>query len=288
MSDSDSDYEEVLEDNIDGGVTVAHTGKAKPKVNRNGVNVRGKDIEWIEFKNFDTVKEFKESQIKGNLDSGFTRRKARSFEYGDVEDYVCKFERKVGFLGCPVKYKVTYSSTSSSVTVECNMGNETHDHQTDPDHGDGGNYFRWTTEQTDLIKVNIHNKPNKILRILEEANAFGAQKPTKQQFYNKHANLKKLAYPYQNILNTHDLRQRVSANLEVPEDDVKGYVVYSNIDDENEDEEPRFTIIFSTNKNLGKLRSERVLQTDATYRLNWHGFPVFIVGKMSDDFKKII
>ena len=73
----------------------------------------------------------------------------------------------------------------------------------------------------------------------------------------------------------------MSANLEVPEDDVKGYVVYSNIDDENEDEEPRFTIIFSTNKNLGKLRSERVLQTDATYRLNWHGFPVFIVGKMS-------
>ena len=80
----------------------------------------------------------------------------------------------------------------------------------------------------------------------------------------------------------------MSANLEVPEDDVQGYVVHSHIDDENEDEEPRFTIIFSTNKNLGKLRSERVLQTDATYRLNWHGFPVFIVGKTSIISKTII
>ena len=281
MSDSDSDYEEVREENNDGGGMNTNTGRTKSKVNSNGVNVRGKDIEWIEVERFATAKDFKESQKKRKLDKEFTRRKARSFEYGDVEDYVCKFERKVGYLGCPVKYKVTYTSTSSSVTVECNMTNETHNHEKDLEHGDNGNYFRWTTEQTEIIKLNIHNKPLEILRCLEEANAFGAQKPTKQQLYNKTANLKKLAYPYQNILNTHDLRQRVSANLKVPEDDVEGYVVYSNIDDENEDEEPRFTIIFSTNKNLDKLRSERVLQTDATYRLNWHGYPVFIVGKKS-------
>merc|ERR1719318_2352740 len=153
MSDSDSDYEEVCEGNIDGGVT--NNGNSKAKVNRNGLNVRGKDIEWIEVEKFDTEKDFKESRMKANLECGFTRRKARSFEYEDVEDYVCKFERKVGYLGCPVKYKVTYSSSSSMVIVECNMRNETHDHQVDPDHGDGGNSFRWTTEQTNLIKLNI-------------------------------------------------------------------------------------------------------------------------------------
>ena len=52
-------------------------------------------------------------------------------------------------------------------------------------------------------------------------------------------------------------------------------MVHSSIEDENEEEEPRFTIIFSTTKNLDKLKSERLLQTDATYRLNWLGYPFF-------------
>ena len=91
--------------------------------------------------------------------------------------------------------------------------------------------------------------------------------------------MKKSVFPSQNIINTHDLRQRVAANLEVPENDIDGYIVNNDIDDENEEEEPRFTIIFSTKKNLSKMISERVLQTDATYRLNWLGFPVFVVGK---------
>ena len=86
-------------------------------------------------------------------------------------------------------------------------------------------------------------------------------------------------FPSEKISNTHDLRQRVAANLEVPEDELEGFVVDHEIDDEKEEEDPRFTIIFSTRKNLSKLRSDRVFQSDATYRLNWNGFPVFVGGK---------
>ena len=57
-------------------------------------------------------------------------------------------------------------------------------------------------------------------------------------------------FPSEKISNTHNLRQRVAANLEVPEDELEGFVVDHEIDDEKEDEYPKFTIIFSTRKNL--------------------------------------
>ena len=102
---------------------------------------------------------------------------------------------------------------------------------------------------------------------------------TRVQLYNKIANLKRIVFPSEKIANSHDLRQRVAANLEVPEDELEGYVIDHEIDDEKEEEDPRFTIIFSTRKNMSKLRSDRVFQLDATYRLNWNGFPVFVGGK---------
>ena len=168
------------------------------------------------------------------------------------------------------------------VSVECNIEDETHDHQRDDDVRIDGKLFRWTDEQEKEITKSIKNhvKAAQIERRLNEKNLFQAQKPTKQQLYNKIANTKKKIFKHQSIVNTHDLRQRVSEHLKVPEDDVQGFVVHSSIEDENEEEEPRFTVIFSTTKNLGKLKSERLLQTDATYRLNWLGFPVFVIGNI--------
>ena len=65
-----------------------------------------------------------------------------------------------------------------------------------------------------------------------------------------------------------------------PASAVEAFIPYHDIDDEDDSKEPRFTIIFTTKKNMSKLRSDSVLQTDATYRLNWFGFPVFVVGKL--------
>ena len=67
--------------------------------------------------------------MKKKLDKEFSKRKIRAFECGDVDNYICKFCRKVGFLGCPVKYKVTYMSTSFEVTAE-----ETHVHEGVAEH----------------------------------------------------------------------------------------------------------------------------------------------------------
>lgn len=281
MSDNDSDYCDVGEEFSDDRYDVTENSRIQPRKNKDGVKVRGKDVEWVEIDKFVNVEQYNKSEVKKKLSEDFSRRKNRAFEYGDVENFVCKFARKVGFLPCPLKYKVTFMSTSFDVIVESTDATEKHNHEEDPENNlDNAKQFRWNKEQTDIITEGVinHAKPNVIKRNLNNANAFGSVKPSKVQLYKKIANTKKLVFPSQNIVNTHDLRQRVSANLDVPESDIEGHVVYHEIDDEVEDEEPRFTIVFSTKKNIDKLRSDRVLQLDATYRLNWLGFPVFVVG----------
>ena len=67
--------------------------------------------------------------------------------------------------------------------------------------------------------------------------------------------------------------------LETLESKMEAFVPFHKIEDTNDDEDPRFTIIFTTTKNMEKMKSDRVLQPDARYRLNWLGFPVFVVCK---------
>ena len=63
------------------------------------------------------------------IDEQLTRKKSRPFDDGDVENYVCKFSR--GYVGFPLNYKVTFMATSTEVSVERNIDDETHDHQRD-------------------------------------------------------------------------------------------------------------------------------------------------------------
>ena len=70
----------------------------------------------------------------------------------------------------------------------------------------------------------------------------------------------------------------MSILLEQPKSEIEGFLPFCEIHDEDENKEPRFTITFSTKKNLNKMKDDLVLQTDATYRLKWMGFPVFVVG----------
>ena len=50
--------------------------------------------------------------------------------------------------------------------------------------------------------------------------------------------------------------------------------------DDDEQKEPRFTIIW-TSKELMKRTSSELTQDDATYRLTWQGFPFFVSGVSS-------
>ena len=103
--------------------------------------------------------------------------------------------------------------------------------------------------------------------------------PSKTQMYNKVAATKAAASPSTCVKNTHELRLKVAEYLKEPETDSEPFVPYYEIEDSDPSKDPRFTVIFSSKKNLEKLKAGGVLQTDATYRLNWMNFPVFIIGE---------
>ena len=62
-----------------------------------------------------------------------------------------------------------------------------------------------------------------------------------------------------------------------PEDDDTPWVPYSKIADEDH-VEPRFTVIFGTNKTLERLNKSCQFHIDATYKVNWQGYPMFVCG----------
>ena len=78
------------------------------------------------------------------------------------------------------------------------------------------------------------------------------------------------------------MREKIRGRTEVPENDTDGYIPYHSIkDDVNSDEQTRFCVIFSTRRLLDFFTKSDVIHLDATYRLNWQGFPVMVVGVSS-------
>ena len=272
MSDSDDDYCDVGAVDT---IVAEESGSAAnngPSV-KNGKRVRGKDIVWIEFNRFDTTNDFNASEFCSALKKDFTMKMLREPDYADTETYVCKFARRRGFLPCPLKYKVNFLSHSDIVLVESNLVHPQHSHEVDPEHCLAGSTFRWTPEQTQMIVQGVTNeaKPKIIRRNMENANLFSdGRVPTSLELSNKIAHVRKQVHGCNQIFDTHQLREKINEHSEVPEDDTKAYIAASRIEDEDENEEPRFNIVWTSNK-LMKRISDDLVQDDATYRLLWQG-----------------
>ena len=110
-------------------------------------------------------------------------------------------------------------------------------------------------------------------------NVFISRRPTKIQLFNNCAAIRKTLNPTINMVNNHQMQPKIYQVLDVPASEVEGFVPYLEIDDENDNNEPRFCIIFAIKKSQATLSSIDFLQMDATYRLNWMGFPVFVLGE---------
>ena len=279
MSDSDDDYNDVgLENNalviVDRNDS---TGNASRKTNTNsqGKKVRGRDINWIEVGRFNTIIEYKESSVFKDIKEKFSCMRKRSPDYADTEHFVCKYARKVGYVPCPVQYMVIFFSHNDEVSVACADHNEDHVHEVD-DNSDvnGGTNFKWTLEQTELIKKCLQyesNRPLAIRRNLENANLFREGNiPTAQQLSNKVAHVRLLLNKSKQIFTTHHLREQISEKLEIPDDEHDPYIASHEVIDEDETAEPRFFVTWTTKRMLARTSSE-MTQDDATYRLTWQG-----------------
>ena len=72
--------------------------------------------------------------------------------------FTCKYSRKVGYLPCPLQYKITCMASSEEVQVEINCGWSDHIHKTDPDQHTEGLNFRWTEEMTTVVLQGVKNR----------------------------------------------------------------------------------------------------------------------------------
>ena len=106
---------------------------------------------------------------------------------------------------------------------------------------------------------------------MENANLFSdGRVPTSLELSNKVAHVRKLLYGSKQIFNTHELREKIKEYSDEPEDDNTAFIAFSNVIDEDEAKEPRFSILW-TSKKLKKRIDKKLTQDDATYRLLYQG-----------------
>ena len=132
--------------------------------------------------------------------------------------------------------------------------------------------------------VSNHLKPTVILRNLRSQGALSDPGPTRIQLNSKINHVKKKGNINKPCNTTHNLRNKLKDFLKNPLLDNESWVPLCQIEDEEEGE-PRITVIFGTNKTLENLKFSETFHCDATYRLTWHRYPVFVCGVTNETGK---
>ena len=162
---------------------------------------------------------------------------------------------------------VVFPSDSLEVYVqETNI----HEHILNPEYFDKAAVYIWTKAATETILTGIKNnaRPKVILRNMRDNGCFiNCPEPTSQQLSNKIAYMKKINGLTEGMENTHEMRQKIEQHDTEPDNDLEAYIPYSEIHDEDKDEETKFIVIFATKRTLSFLNQGDTLHIDATYRL---------------------
>ena len=58
-------------------------------------------------------------------------------------------------------------------------------------------------------------------------------------------------------------------HIDIPESDLEAYIPFGEIIDDDNQEDPKFTIIITTKKLLERVSIDKLFQVDATYCLVW-------------------
>ena len=175
MSDSDSDdYVDIANENLETDEEVDDFNEVDQAQNNNsGRKGRGPDINWVEIAQYSNKSKYMESEYYKDIKDNFTKRRGRETEYADTEHYTCKHARKVGYVKCPIEYKINFLQTCEEVVVTTNAMR--HIHLVDKDYvAEGGTNFRWNAAQTDIVMNGVRNEATQkvIFRNLKDANVF--------------------------------------------------------------------------------------------------------------------
>ena len=202
-------------------------------------------------------------------------------------------------MKCPIEFKICFLTTCEEVVVHTNC--KRHVHMEDTEYSNAGPNLVWNVAQTDIVMQGVKNEASTkvIMRNLKDSNVFAEGKfPSRSQLTVKIRHCRNIIRRTIQIFDTHELRQKISEKLDIPENSTDSYIAFHEVLDDDDDKEPRFTIIW-TSKKLLKRVSESLTQDDATYRyvchiicfsfyfvswyflhrLNWQGYPFFVSGR---------
>ena len=89
--------------------------------------------------------------------------------------------------------------------------------------------------------------------------------PTTRQLTVKLSHCRSLIRRNVQIFDTHELREKIAENTQVPVEDTEGFIAHSEVHDDDDDAEPRFLIIWTSRKLKARV-NQSLTQDDATYR----------------------
>jgi len=255
----------------------ANNDESAPKSDNAPKGKRGQNLLWRLHEKFETKEEFDASEVKTEIETKYKQRKVRSTTFAEKVLFECHFERKRHYKKCPFKYQVNYSNSSDNVLVET-VGEHEHEALADENVEQNRKYLKWTDEQTKVVLEGVkHNlDPTNIRRALKDSNLFLGIFPTLQQINNKIALVRK-SLVNTKITMTADLRKVIETILEEPEDENEAFIVDYEIKDDEGEKNVRFHCTWTTKKMRRRINPV-LAQGDATYRLNWMGFPVLVSG----------
>ena len=241
---------------------------------------RGKDIEWLDYEMFQGPDEYKQSNLRKELKEMMMRKKKWTNKESRNENFICKYHSKKGWKQCPRQYRVCFSNSSMNIAVFSTA--EEHSHHEDPDYSTKENYH-WTAKQEAIINRGIKNniKNSMILRELKEEGAVNGSGnyPTLSQVGVKKRYVKNVKGREYFILDVNALKNYCKIKSVVPEDENEAYISFYYIDGSSNDD-LIMTIIWTTTKLISRM-DRKLLQDDATYKLNWYQYPMFVSSRSS-------
>jgi len=227
---------------------------------------RQRQNDWTYKEQFDSIKEAKDYIA---IDNQFRINTRSRTSDGEKLYYRCKNSNE-----CSSAVFLLLHCDNASVSLFAN--NEPHNHEDRKDFG--------LDPQLKLIIADHFSKgiskPNQILKVLRNE---GHGEIEKSKLVNFLARLKKQKYGSASF-NYGEFENWCEIHSTMPDAEDESYVVGHEVNCDADNDEDRVLRAFISTKRLITLAiHQKLICSDATYKLLWHGFPVLLVGGVDKD-----
>jgi hypothetical protein len=221
---------------------------------------------WIFQRKFDSASKAKEF-VKEEKIWGFNY--SNKTDEGKKDYYRCNLVKVKG-IQCANSIHLLYDSSSDDVLMFQTAAIHTHDSvETKKERSIPENV------QREIQTLFEHKLKPKAMREFLAKNDFPV--PSETQLRNYLAKLRTGKFGSAQI-SLGELEKWLKDHSQVPEDEDAAYIVSYFVTYEEEEGENTFQFFASTKRLIKHAQDAKIIHADATYKLNWQGFPVLVVG----------